>query len=152
MTDAGGRYELVNLPADATIYFETWKDGYVQQCATPPLAVESDLNLNAQLVARANLSASSDAVPRSAPGFRLVSGIVYDLADSRHAASNVIVDYEPVEDFPAAITYTDAQGRFLLCGIPQDREATIGSSLGSGRVAYYTVPPGGDAIIDIEIK
>ena len=90
---------------------------------------------------------------RAASGFRLVSGVVYEvIADSRRAVSSVFVDYEPIEDFPAAITYTDAQGRFLLCGIPQDRGATIASSLGSGRIAYYTVPPGGDAIIDIEIK
>ena len=152
MTDADGRYELVNLPADATIYFDAWKDGYVQQCATPPLAVGSDLSLNAQLVSQANVSASPGSVPPSAPGYRLVSGVVYELADSRHAVSNAFVDYEPIEDFPAAVTRTDAQGRFLLCGIPQDRQATIGAALGSGRVAYYTVPPGGDATIDIEIK
>jgi hypothetical protein len=153
MTDSQGRYQLANLPADATLHFDTWKDGFVQQCAAPQLVANGDLRLDAQLVSRANVSASPDSVPGPAPGFRLISGVVYELtADGRGMASNAFVDYEPLEDFPAATTYTDAQGRFLLCGIPQARNATIGASLGMGRVAYRSVPAGTDASIEIEIK
>jgi hypothetical protein len=62
----------------------------------------------------------------------------------------VFVDYEPVESFVAAKTYTDEQGRFLLCGIPSATSASIGVAVGFGE--YREVPPGPDATIEIEIK
>jgi hypothetical protein len=150
--DAAGRYELDNLPVGARIYFQVWKEDHAQQCASPPLISDRDLSLDAQLVARAHISSSPDAVPPSPPGLRLVSGVVYEvIADGRRPASNVFVDYEPVSDFPAAVTYTDAEGRFLLCGIPSAESASIGAGQGF-RVGYREVPPGPDATIEIEIR
>jgi hypothetical protein len=150
--DAAGRYELTNLPVGATIHVQASMDGTVQQCAAPPLVSDRNLHLDVLLIARADLSASPDSVPRSAPGFRLVSGVVYEgVADGRRPASNVFVSYEPLDNFPAAMTYTDAEGRFLLCGIPSGDRAFIYTGLGS-RVEYREVPPGPDTAIEIEIR
>lgn len=92
-------------------------------------------------------------MPPSAPGFRLISGVLYEVtAEGRRPAPDAFVDYEPIDDSPAAVTYTDSEGRFLLCGIPQARTATIGAALGVGRFAYRSVPPGPDASTEIEIK
>ena len=61
--------------------------------------------------------------------------------------SGVFIDFEPIMDFPAATTYSDANGRFGLCGLPADGTVTIGAGL-NGRVAYINVPPG-ETRIDI---
>jgi len=149
--DSGGRYELRNLPLGATVQLEVYKPGYVSQCAAPPYMVNGDQQIDAQLVARTNISPSPESVPLSAPGFRLIMGVVYEMTkDGRRPAADAGVDYEPYMDSPAALTYTDAQGRFLLCGIPTTRVATIGTGLGE-RVVYREVPQGADAVIDIEI-
>jgi hypothetical protein len=144
---------MTNLPKGASLQLEVYKQAYVQQCASPQLLVDRNHHLDAQLVSSASVSASSDSVPRSAPGFRLISGVLYEVTpEGRRPARDAFVDYEPTPDSPAAITYTDMNGRFLLCGIPQERTATIGAALGSGRFAYSSVPPGPDASIEIEIK
>jgi hypothetical protein len=153
LSDAEGRYELSHLPEGAELQLQVYKDGYVQQCAAPPLVVGGQMRLDLQLVARANVSASGDTVPPSAPGFRLISGVVYELTnDGRRPVPDAFVDYEPSDDSPAAITRTDAAGRFLLCGISQTRMVTIGASISLNRVTYQRVPPGPDANIDVEIK
>jgi hypothetical protein len=153
LTDAQGRYELANLPDGATLQLEVYKRGYLNQCAAPQLLVNTDLHLDAQLVPFANVSASRDSVPPSAPGFRVISGVVYEIiGEGRRPAPGVFVDYEPIADSPAAVTSTDSEGRFLLCGITQTTSATIGAALDSGRYAYSAVPPGPDASIEIEIK
>lgn len=152
LSDPRGRYELRNLPGGATVQLQVYKQGYVQQCAAPQFVVNGDRQMDAELVARANISASPDSVPRSALGFRLVMGAVYEMTrEGRRPAADVGVDYEPYMDSPAALTYTDAQGRFLLCGIPQTHAAVIGTGLGINRVVYREVPPGPDAVIEIDI-
>jgi len=90
-------------------------------------------------------------VPAPAPGFRHITGVVYQNgADGRRPVAGAFVDFEVVEDFPAAISYTDAQGRFLLCGLPDGVTADVGASLNTERVAYVSVPPG-QTSIDIEL-
>jgi hypothetical protein len=153
LTDGAGRFELPNLPQGASVQLQVYKEGYVQQCAAAPFVATGQHRLDAQLVRRENVSAARDSVPPSAPGYRLVSGVVYEItSEGRRPAPQAFVDYEPVMDSPAALTYTDALGRFLLCGIPQAGRATIGAALSVGRrYAYREVPPGLDAEIEIEI-
>ena len=43
-------------------------------------------------------------------------------------------------DFPTAVTFTDANGRFTLCGLPLDEPVVLGTSSGN-RVANATIPP-----------
>jgi hypothetical protein len=153
LTDASGRYQLGNLPAGATFQLQVYKDSYVQQCATPQLVINADVTQDAGLVARANVSSSPDSAPPSAPGQRWIAGIVYEvLSDGRRPVGGAFVDYEPFMDSPAAITYTDPQGRFLLCGIPQVGTSLIGTSIGPNRYAYQNVPAGPNTTIELEIR
>ena len=38
-TDAAGRFQLTGLPAQVKVWLQTWKDGYVQQCAAPQVTL-----------------------------------------------------------------------------------------------------------------
>jgi hypothetical protein len=150
-SDAGGRYELPNLPDGSRVTVQIWKDGYVQQCAAPGFIATAASTLDLRLVQKALVSAERSSVPAPAPGFRHITGVVYQNgADGRRPVAGAFVDFEVVEDFPAAISYTDAQGRFLLCGLPDGVTADVGASLNTERVAYVSVPPG-QTSIDIEL-
>lgn len=149
-TDGSGRYELTGLPGSAIVMVESWIDGhaYVQQCAAPPIRMEGDTTVDLQLVSRENVSASPDGVPL-APGFRFVSGVVFETTSAgRRPVPGVHVDYEPFMDSPAAHTFTDADGRYLLCGIPADKAADIGAGL-NGRAMYATARPGQTTGVDL---
>lgn len=147
-TDAAGRYQLAALPAHATVWLQSWKDGYVQQCAAPPLTLLGDATVDVQMVSRARLSASTVEAPPA--GFRSVSGVIYETtAAGRRPFAGAFVDFEPVMDFSAAVTYTDASGRYLLCGVPEGQTGDIVASLGNNRVASAPLPPGQSTGIDI---
>ena len=138
---------MTSLPASALVWFQVYKDGYVQQCAAPSVTIQRDVTTDLALVARSNLTAT--ATQAALPVLRSVSGTVVEITPTgKQPVAGVFVDFEPLEDFPAATTYSDAAGRFALCGLPQNDVVTIGAGLGA-RVAYTKVPPG--QTIDIEI-
>jgi hypothetical protein len=150
LTDAAGRYQLTGLPAEVKVWLQTWKDGYVQQCAAPQVTLLSDTRVDLQLVSKANLSASTLQTP--AEGFRSVSGVVYENTEAgKRPVAGAFVDYEPLMDFPAAITVSDAAGRYLLCGVAEGRAVDIGASLGIHRIAWVSVPSGQSTGIDITL-
>jgi len=147
-TGADGTFRLPGIATSATVQLQVWKDGYVQQCAAPPVTIMSDVQRDAQLVSRANIPVSPQAIAPSAPGFRSVSGVVVDNSAAGQPLAGVFIDFEPVMDFPAAVTYSDAQGRYLLCGLPDNQTITIGAGL-ANRVAYISVAPGRMTGVDI---
>jgi hypothetical protein len=59
------------------------------------------------------------------------------------------VDFEPVDGFLAAVTFSDASGHYLLCGVPAGETVDLGASLGPGRVGWLSVPPGKSTGVDI---
>jgi hypothetical protein len=137
-----GRYELTALPGGALVIADAYKEGYVQPCAAPPLRMNEDFVVDIELVPKALVSASSASVSNR-PGFRSISGVIYEMTpDGKRPLANAFVDYEPIMDSPAATTVTDENGRYLLCGIPNDQVATIGTAVNINRVAYVDVPPG----------
>jgi hypothetical protein len=152
-SDTTGHYGLPNVPESATVTLQVWKDGYVQQCAAPTLTMRGDVALNLLIISKPKVSAAASSVPPSAPGFRIVSGMVFETtSEGRHPLGGAFVDFEPSEDFPAAVTYSDGEGRYLLCGIPDATPAQLGASFGGvSRVAYVTAPPHQTIGIDIEI-
>ncbi len=151
-TDASGRYQLTNLPDGASVTLQVWKDGYVQQCAAPTLKAGGDATLDLRIVSKAALSADPSSVPPQAAGYRIISGVIYEnSSDGRRPVPGAFVDFEPFEDFPAAITFSDAQGRYLLCGIPDGSPAELGASLTTSRVAYISVPPHQTTGVDIQL-
>ena len=142
VTDAAGTYRMTGLPSGAQLTFQTGRDGYQQQCAAPLVFVRGDTTANLMLTSMARVTAT----PISPPGFRSVSGTVVQVtASGKEPLARVFVDFEPVMDFPAAITSSDTNGRFGLCGLPENATVSIGAGLG-GRVAYVDVPPGQTAV------
>ena len=100
------------------MWLQTWKDGYVQQCAAPQVTLLGDTSVDLQLVSK---------------------------------VVGAVVDFEPLMDFPAAITFSDAAGRYLLCGVPDGRTVDILAWLGIQRVAWVSVPSGQSTGIDITL-
>jgi hypothetical protein len=144
VTDANGGYRLPSLPAGATAWLQVYKDGYVQQCAEPSLLLQADATVNAQLVSKANLS----GLPAPSPnGLRTITGVIVETTSDggKRPLANVFVDFEPLEDFPAAVSFTDVNGRFSLCGLPQGSAVSLGVGLGN-RVTYASVPSGQTAV------
>jgi hypothetical protein len=150
-SDAAGHYRLSDL-SGATAQVQVWKDGYFQQCAAPVITVDGDMNVDVQLVAKANLFVSSSPVLPQPAGTRIVSGMIFETtATGRQPIADAFVDFEPIDDSPAATTSSDAAGRYLLCGIPDSHTVSIG--VGSGRrVTYVSVPAGQSTGVDIELK
>jgi hypothetical protein len=149
-TDGAGRFELAGLPESTTVIVDAWIDGhsYVQQCAAPPIRMEADTTVDLQLVSKENVSSNPDGIPL-APGFRFVSGVIFETTSGgKRPVRGAHVDYEPVMDSPAAHTFTDANGRYLLCGIPANSSADIGAGF-NGRAAYATAMPGQTTDVDI---
>lgn len=150
LTDGSGRYKLAALPAGVTVWLQAWKDGYVQQCAAPAVTLQGDTTVDVQLVSKANLAASSASVPPPGVGFRSVSGVVFETTDAgKRPVAGAFVDYEPIMDFPAAVTFTDSSGHYLLCGLPEGQTVQVGASLGITRVAYVSALAGQTTNVDI---
>jgi hypothetical protein len=79
LTDNAGRYQIT-LAAQMKVWLGASKDGYVTQCAVPPVTLLGDTRVDVQLVSRANLSASTVHAP--AAGFRSVSGVISEVTGS----------------------------------------------------------------------
>ena len=149
LSDAAGRYRITDLPNGAHLWFQVYKDGYVQQCAAPSAMIQGDFTMDLALVAKANLTAS--ATQAEPPGLRSVSGTIVEVTPAgKEPVAGAFVDFEPLEDLNVANTYSDAAGRFVLCGLPQNDSVTLGVGLGS-RVGYTSVPPGQTTGIEITL-
>src|SRR5262245_7763201 len=148
-SDSAGHYRMTDLPEGAHLWFQVYKDGYVQQCAAPSVTIQGDLTMDLALVAKSNVTASAtQAVP---PGLRWVSGTIVEITPTgKEPIAGAFVDFEPLEDLNVANTRADAAGRFALCGLPQNDTVTLGAALG-GRVAYVKVPPGQTSGIEITL-
>jgi hypothetical protein len=80
-----------------------------------------------------------------------VSGTIFQTTSTGpQAAVHAFVDFEPIEDTPAALTYSDTAGHYLLCGLPSDQSISIGASL-DNHVAYVSVTPGRTTGVDITL-
>ena len=130
-TDAQGRYQVGALPLGALVRLLVGKQGYVQQCAAPPMVIQADASVDLELVARADLTASSR---QSAPGFRTVTGMVGEMTQppSNRWPGCTWVSCRPFWDVSAAFTFTDSSGRFALCGLPSNEPVGIGPEMAAG--------------------
>jgi hypothetical protein len=130
-----GTFQMPNLPA-ASGWAQAWKDGYVQQCAVPLQSLTTNPSVEVALVARGNLSIDPASVSTSVPG-RIVTGRILqsDSPDPR-PATDAFINYEPFMEVPTAATYSDSDGRYLLCGVA---DGTIAVWYGT-QVVYVAVP------------
>jgi hypothetical protein len=126
-----GTFQMPNLPP-ASGWAQAWKDGYVQQCAVPLPSLTTNPNVEVALVARGNLTVDPASVPASVPG-RIVTGrILQANSPDPRPVVGTYIDYEPFPDLPAATTYSDSDGRYLLCGVADGMISVAG--------VYLTVP------------
>jgi hypothetical protein len=145
---------MTSLPEGARLWVQLHKDGYVQQCAAWAI-ISGNLTLDVALVSRANLTAST--MP-SGPGLRSVSGTVVEMtATGPHPVASVEVDAAAGDTLdgapsegPAAYTYSDAAGRFALCGLPVNDRVCLEAGAGTRFDAFACVAPGQTG--DVEIK
>ena len=148
-TDSAGQFQLAGLANDTTVQLQVAKHGYVQQCAAPRVTMDSDIQLDAQIVSIAQRVSSPEAIAPAAPGFRSISGAIVDIG--KRPLVGAFVDFEPVEDFPAAYTYSEAGGRYLLCGVPDGEMVDLCAGF-RGHFACLSVPPGQSTGVDITVR
>jgi hypothetical protein len=147
--DASGRYRITNVPEHHdTVYVKAWKDGYAQQCAVA-VRLETDTGAELTLTQKANVLLTG--LP-SSPNTRHVSGTVYEMRDTeRRPVAGVWVGWEPIMDTVVAETFTDAHGRYRVCGLPRERVEVFAVRIGTYRPLSQVVEAGGDAVSDFEL-
>lgn len=154
-TDDSGGYRITSLPGGAQVWIKLNKYGYVQPCAVLAI-ISGDLTMDLALVSIANLAASP--MP-SAPGFRSVSGTVVEMtATGTHpvagalvtAGASVDITIAPSEN-AAAYTYSDAAGRFALCGLPANTTVYLEADGVGSRSAQVSVAPGQTSDVQIAL-
>jgi hypothetical protein len=99
------------------------------------------LLVDREIVAK-GLAAVTPSSIAPADGFRTISEVVRRGPDLVPGA-NLLVAYEPVPEFAAAYTYSDRDGRYLLCGVPRDQKVSIGAYRGFENGEWFAVPAGG---------
>jgi hypothetical protein len=157
-TDASGRYRLTGLQAGAQVWVQLNASGYVQPCAASAI-ISGDSTLDIALVSIANLTASPMPSP---PGLRSVSGTVVEMtATGSQPVAGALLTAEAgdngsiaPDENPAAYTYSDAAGRFALCGLPANDPVFLEAALYGGfrtLSADVTVAPGQTSNIQITL-
>ena len=143
-TDADGAFQLpATISVEPHDFIRASKTGYAQPCAAP---ITAGAPVNVQLV---SLGALGSATLRSAAGYRTIAGVVLMTTSSGpQPVAGAWVDFEPaiepLDDWPAAYTTTDANGKFSLCMLPVS-VVTI-DAVFSGTFAAAKVPAGQTSI------
>ena len=137
--EISARNALTDLPAGVTVYLQSFKEGFYQQCVGPQFTVTADTSIDLRMVSADSLATS----PAQVPG-RAVTGTIYRTTpEGREPVPDAFVDYETIDGFVSASTKADSSGRYLLCGLPQG-PVTIGAS--DGERDNYAYSATGDAV------
>jgi hypothetical protein len=153
--DDAGRYAARIQPRDkpatgVRLWAYARSDGYLPRCAAsaPPGDFSIDLWL-------APATGPAGPLPQSAPGSRTVSGTVFENSPAGRApVRDAQVAWYMFYDYMAA-TRTDSEGRYSLCGIPEQLSPDSGLVLASKTGYLYgrgSVETSGDAIVDVELR
>lgn len=154
--DALGRYR-VELDTTTTLPGRVWVTAYDQHFAYQPCAVWFDFGAgdSGERIADVGLTASPGVSSGSlAPvDFRTVLGTVYALgSEGRQPVSGAWVVFDLSSDDVQARARTDADGRFVLCGLPVDQQLQIHAHLPFGPQGWVVLAPGGDADVDVFLR
>jgi hypothetical protein len=160
-TDVSGRYRLEKNDSGPTRVWVTAIDrqhGFENQ----PCAVWFDYSPSGRTERIADVSLTASVGPSCAPptvvaGQRQISGTVYSLTPAGKQPVSGASAYVDISDSVVqARTRTNADGRFLLCGLPVDQPLGIFANL---FIAPFQVPqawvwltPGGDVDIELTLK
>ena len=159
-SDSGGRYTITGVPADFGSFtvlatYPEWGK-YAQQCVTT-VTLYSDANQDVTLTSAQNLAAGNSLRPPHAPGTRTISGIVFESTQAgRQPIEGAWVGFtvDPSGDIAGAETFSDASGRYLLCGLPETRLTSLFAVKNgySRDELWKSVDAGSDTTLDIELK
>ncbi len=158
VTEADGRYELWGIPTNAiALLYASNRNGLgsVQPCVHQ-VTVTGDLSLDVEIVPRSAGGAAANAAARRGPG-PFLTGVVFGqnpdgtrvpLPDADVALGG---DMAPL----AAFTITDANGRYVLCGVPPGRHEFAAIAEGGYDIAKNPVREidvAGDTTFDVELR
>jgi hypothetical protein len=117
------------------------------------VTLNPDATQDVTLTSRENLAAGNSIVPPRVPGTRTISGVVFEVTETgRRPVENMSVGWEADMDWVAAWTFTDARGRYLLCGLPETRLTLFAATTTyPNLVSYITIEAGSDALLDIKV-
>jgi len=159
VTDGQGRYQIDSLTPGSRVWLSVSGNGPWSQCALVVTAVAGHLEFD--VVTTHDRLPPRPPVP-DAPGLRTISGLVYENTPlGRTPMPGAWVVYALTWSAGAAFgtavvhwTYTDGEGRFRLCGLPEASTGVViasdpNSEIREGRLA---VPPGPSVSIEIEIR
>jgi hypothetical protein len=121
----------------------------VQQCAAAvTLASDTTADLTLTRVAEVAIV----GLP-TIPAARQISGTVYTVKDGqRQPLAGASVGWEMDMDTVVADTVTDPQGRYRLCGLPNDHMYGLYAvKVGTWAPVYTEVAAGGDALLDFDL-
>ena len=158
VTETDGRYELWGIPSGAIALLYSGKGDsleYVQPCVHE-VAVTSDMSLDIEIVPRSAGGAAANAAARRGPG-TFLTGIVYGrLPDGTRAPlPDAVVSLDGDVAPLAATTITDADGRYVLCGIPRGHHDFAATA--EGGYDIFKNPPrsidvAGEMTLDFELR
>jgi Carboxypeptidase regulatory-like domain len=151
--DAQGRYEVTPLPAGLVWLDAAWspavrgieQDSYVQPCAAA-VRVQRDTTFDVEL-----LRAGAGQSPRMIRPFTISGNVFETTPDGRLPVAGVRIFAEKVIDFVATGAVSDAQGRYLLCGLPADAWSVVAVADGYQLWSSAYTPLVSDRQVDIEL-
>jgi hypothetical protein len=155
ISDASGHFSLSNEPVGTALIF-AYKDGWRQPCAT---VFDITGNTSHDVLLVSDPSYVGAALPAALTTAPSLTGIVYETTPAGRvpvAGASVGVEVEP--DLPTATTMTDANGRYLMCGLPSGTKgfpALLGLSAGKdgyGTADVATTLSGPVTTLDVEIR
>jgi hypothetical protein len=157
VTEADGRYELWGIFTNAIAVLYAGKgDGlYVQPCVHQ-VTVTSDMSVDIEIVPRSAGGAAANAAARRGTG-SFLTGVVFGQGPdgTRAPIPDAMVSLDGDMAPLAATTITDADGRYVLCGIPSGSHEFAATGAGGYDISKNpprTIDIAGDMTLDVELK
>jgi hypothetical protein len=155
VTGADGRYELWGIFTDATAVLSVGKGdslNWYQQPCVHRVTVTSDMSVDIEIVPQSAGGAAANAAARRGTG-PFLTGVVFGQGPDGTRAP--IPDAMVFLDDTAATTITDADGRYVLCGIPSGSHEFAATAAGGYDISKNpprTIDVAGDMTLDVELK
>jgi len=155
VTEADGRYELWGIFTDAIAVLSVGKgdslNWYRQPCVHE-VTVTSDMSVDIEIVPQSAGGAAANAAARRGTG-PFLTGVVFGQGTDGTRAP--IPDAMVFLDDAFATTITDADGRYVLCGIPRGSHEFAATAAGGYDISKNpprTIDIAGDMTLDVELK
>ena len=160
VTGADGRYELWGIFTNAIAVLNASKgdslvDWYWQPCAHK-VTVTRDMSVDIEIVPQSAGGAAANAAARRGPG-PFLTGVVFGQSPdgTRAPIPNAMVSLDGDMAPFAGQTITDANGRYVLCGIPvgsHEFAATAAGGYDISKNPLRSIDIAGDMTLDVELK